>query len=392
MLKKAEFLGMMSKNRIELSRFLYKGTEFIKIKFSYDKVLLEAVKKLPQRRYEPDQKYWYVPYSKENVDHIINEFSKIAVIVSEGLKLPPEVLTELSKNLPRVGPKLENKVSDETTALIARLRQYMEQKRYSDKSIATYLNMLKVFFNFYADKKCSEITESDIIQFNHEYILGKGYSVSYQRQMINAIKLFYRQVEKKNLDPEQLIRPKKAKTLPVVLSMEEVKDILNNLNNTKHKVIVSTLYSAGLRIGECLALKITDIDFDRMAIHVRSGKGRKDRYIPLSENLKMMLKVYLKQYAPRVYLFEGQGGGEYSSASVNALIGRAVRASGIEKRVTAHTFRHSFATHLLESGTDLRFIQDLLGHASSRTTEIYTHVSRRSLAQIKSPFDSFQFS
>jgi integrase/recombinase XerD len=183
-------------------------------------------------------------------------------------------------------------------------------------------------------------------------------------------------------------RPNKEKTLPSVLSTQEVIDILKQTENIKHKAILMTIYSAGLRISESINLKFKDIDSDRMQIRVEQGKGKVDRYSLLSEKTLIILREYYKQYRPTVWLFEGVKKGEqYSTRSIQQIFQDAVRNAGITKDVSVHTLRHSFATHLLENGTDLRYIQSLLGHANSKTTEIYTYITTKGFDQIKSPLD-----
>jgi integrase/recombinase XerD len=184
-------------------------------------------------------------------------------------------------------------------------------------------------------------------------------------------------------------RPKKEKILPNVLSENEVQLILNHTDNLKHKAILSLIYSAGLRRGELINMKINDIDSKRMYVIIRQGKGRKDRYSILSEKVLELLRRYFKEYQPKEWLFEGQFGGQYGASSIQHILKDAVALSKIRKKVTVHTLRHSFATHLLERGTDIRYIQELLGHQSSKTTEIYTHITQRGLGKIKSPLDNF---
>ena len=184
-----------------------------------------------------------------------------------------------------------------------------------------------------------------------------------------------------------LERPKKIQQLPQVLSMQEIKLILSNTNNSKHEAMLTTIYSGGLRVGEMINLKIKDIDSDGMRIWIREGKGVKDRLTVLSPKLLDLLRVYFRKYRPEEYLFEGPEGGMYSASSVRKVLQKAVLRAGIRKKVVPHTLRHSFATHLLENGTNLRYIQSLLGHNNPKTTEIYTHVSSKSLNEVKSPLD-----
>ena len=183
-------------------------------------------------------------------------------------------------------------------------------------------------------------------------------------------------------------RPLKEKRLPRVLSQQEVNHILIRVNNIKHKAILSSIYGCGLRISECINLRITDIDSDNGRIWIRNAKGRKDRLTLLPESLLIMLRKYFIEYKPTHWLFEGPKEKQYSATSIRNIFKRAKALAGISKPATIHTLRHSFATHLLENGTNLRYIQELLGHSSSKTTEIYTHVARSELTNIISPLDS----
>jgi integrase/recombinase XerD len=262
----------------------------------------------------------------------------------------------------------------------------MESKRYSRRSIDTYSGLITTFLQYFNDRSPNEITIEDITRFNYDFIIKEGYSISYQRQMVSALKLFFHQIHRKRLDINQLERPRKERKLPIVFSKEEVRRIISSIKNEKHRVMISLLYAAGLRISELLSLKCTDIDGQRLVIHIHSAKGRKDRIVPLAANLIDVLREYFKRYRPKVYLFEGTAG-RYSASSCRMILKRALERNGISKRGSLHTLRHSYATHLLESGTDIRYIQKLLGHESSRTTEIYTHVSRSQLEGIKSPYE-----
>jgi len=279
-------------------------------------------------------------------------------------------------------------VMDRDVDLQEKLRFWMKSRRYSDSTIKTYMDVLRVFFNYFPDKRTDEITNQDIIVFNNEYILKNELSASYQNQLVNAIKLFYKVVQNKHIEIEKVHRPKKPKLLPNVLSKEEIKMILDAHGNLKHRSMLRLIYACGLRRSELLNLKPQDIDSKRGILLIRQGKGKKDRIAPIPDNLVTQLRDYYKAYRPTVWLFEGQKKGTpYSAKSLENVLKQAVLKVGIKKPVSLHWLRHSYATHLLESGTDLRFIQELLGHKSSRTTEIYTHVSTKSLQKIKSPFE-----
>ena len=265
---------------------------------------------------------------------------------------------------------------------------WLNSKRYSASTIGTYADALKTFLRYHAHKPIAEITNDDLILFNNHYILANHFSASYQNQVVNAVKLFFRTIENKQLQPELIHRPKRPKLLPNVLSKEEVKLILNAHSNIKHKAMLSLMYSCGLRCGELLRLKSTDIDSKRNVVIIRQSKGRKDRIAPLSEKIIKMLREYYELYKPVMYLFEGQIKAKaYDERSLQLVLKQGVEKVKINKPITLHWLRHSYATHLLENGTDLRYIQEILGHSSSKTTEIYTHVSTKNIQKIISPFD-----
>lgn len=267
-------------------------------------------------------------------------------------------------------------------------KNYMNFRRYSQNTIKTYADALEVFFRFYKDLAPESLNIEDIINFNTSYILKKNLSASYQNQVINAIKLFYRNRFNRAMEVDFIQRPRREKRLPNVLSKNEVKSILEAPTNLKHRAMLSLIYACGLRRSELLNLTLKDILSDRNLLFIRQSKGKKDRVVPISIKIIEMLRDYYKAFKPKTWLFEGQEvGKKYSERSIQLVLNQAVEKAKIVKPVSLHWLRHSYATHLLESGTDLRYIQELLGHSSSRTTEIYTHVSTRNLQQIRSPFD-----
>ena len=268
------------------------------------------------------------------------------------------------------------------------IKQKLKYKRYSPNTISTYISCLEQF-NRFIQKKCLQINEPAIYQYLMS-LVEKGYSRSSQNQHINAIKFYLEKVLKQESKTYYIERPLKKRKLPTVLSEKEIQLIFSNIGNLKHKALLSLIYSCGLRVGEALNLKINDLDSDRMLISVRNGKGEKDRMVPLASNVLKLLRTYYKQYQPSDYLFNGAEKGPYSATSIRNVLKRAVYKSYIKKNVTPHTLRHSYATHLLEKGTDLRYIQVILGHSSVKTTEIYTHVSTKNLQAIKSPIEEMQ--
>lgn len=271
---------------------------------------------------------------------------------------------------------------------LEKFKNYLKSKRYSENTIKTYLDALRSFFVFTNKKSIAEITNDDVILYNIEFILKHKLSSSYQNQIVNAIKLYFKTIQDKSIDIEKVHRPRREKLLPNVLSKEEIKAILEAHSNIKHRAMLSMIYSCGLRCGELLALKPVHIDSKRNIVLLKNSKGKKDRITPLSPKILELLREYYKSYKPKVYLFEGQTeGNPYDDRSLQQVLKQALKKANISKPVTLHWLRHSYATHLLENGTDLRYIQELLGHNSSKTTEIYTHVSTKSIQQIKSPFD-----
>lgn len=270
---------------------------------------------------------------------------------------------------------------------LQRFKRYLRMKRYSENTIKAYLEALMVFLRYCEEKPLEEISNQDLINFNNEYILAKKRSSSYQNQVINAVRLFFDKVENRKMDIESIERPRTEKYLPEIFSMEEVERLLSGTENLKHRSMLMLIYSAGLRRGELLNLKSKDIDSNRMVIHIHAAKGKKDRIVPLSEVALEHLRDYYREYRPKEYLFEGQNGGKYGERSLQLVFIQAKERAKITKHSSLHTLRHSYATHLLESGVNLRFIQELLGHSSPKTTQIYTHVSSEGVRKIQSPLD-----
>lgn len=268
----------------------------------------------------------------------------------------------------------------------------LKELRYSERTIVSYKSCFEEFINYYHDYEIDQIDETMIVNFLRYLVTERKVSISYQNQSINAIKFYFEHVLRGQRMVYRIDRPQADKLLPVVLSEEEVAAILNATPNLKHKAILMTIYSAGLRVGEAVRLRINDIDSKRMQIRVVQSKGRKDRYTLLSKKTLEILRSYYVPYRPQKWLFEGPDGGPYSDSSIQAILRASVKRAGIKKRVTVHTLRHSFATHLLENGVDLRYIQSLLGHSSSTTTEIYTHVTTKGFDQIVSPLDRLNIS
>jgi|26BtaG_2_1085354.scaffolds.fasta_scaffold06113_4 site-specific recombinase XerD len=370
---------------ITLSSLVHKNASQIAIHFDYNEDLKRYIKAFGGVKWSKTHNVFYIEHTSENKRNLFDYLRKQNHYINySALHSSPQTPVQpVSKSKPSPLGKLNKFHYD----ALKSFETYLLQKRYSHNTIENYVGVLRIFFRFYPQKAIQEITKDDIILFNQDYILNNGYSRTFQNQVISAIKLFYNHHSNLQMDVSSIERPIKDKRLPEILSQDEVKKLLTNVKNVKHKTILSLVYACGLRIGEALALKMDAIDSKRGFIHIKHAKGAKDRFVPLSEKTLALLRHYYTLYKPKVYLFEGNEGQAYSQESCRKILRTAVEATSIKKHVTLHTLRHSYATHLLESGTDLRYIQDILGHNSPKTTMIYTHVSQSSLKNIKNPFD-----
>ncbi len=284
--------------------------------------------------------------------------------------------------MPRV-----RKGSDDVGKLKEAMRRELRLRNYSPSTIKVYLQHMKEFVRHFG-RNPSELGKDDINRYLLHMAEERDLSATYRDQAVSALKFFYGRVLKKRVIIEELPRPRKEFKLPAVLSKEEVSRLFAAVRNRKHLAILMLVYSSGLRVSEVVRLKPEDIDTDRRLIRVRGGKGRKDRYTILSEVALDVVRDYYMSWKPEHFLFPGSRKGSHlSTRSVQSVVSEARKRAGIQKQFSTHALRHSFATHLLESGTDLRYIQELLGHKSARTTQIYTHVTRKDIARIVSPLD-----
>lgn len=263
----------------------------------------------------------------------------------------------------------------------------MKLRRFSRKTISCYLACMKsVAIHF--GRSPAELSDEDIRGYLHFLMEEQKASQSVISQSYSALKFFFEKTLQKPWNVAKIPRSKQRKKLPVVLSKPEVESIFSVTTNLKHRAILMTIYSAGLRVGEVTRLKVSDIDSGRMMLRVNEGKGLKDRYTLLGERNLKMLRLYYKVYRPSEWLFPGRSPHEpVSISAVQRVFKASVHKAGITKKASVHTLRHCFATHLLESGTDLYYIQRLLGHGSARTTSVYLHITGKDLSKIRSPID-----
>jgi integrase/recombinase XerD len=370
---------------VTLKHLLIKEKRFIGLQFNTDKVIHALVKQLPDVKWSNSFNMAYILNTKENLDQIFKIFNGVVWVncnyffdksTVKDTNKPIDITWFRKRQLPttyRVCP----------TSYLDKL----ELRKYANNTVKTYVTSFETFINYYISKDLVSINESDV----RKYILKlvqEDKSNAYINSAINSIKFYYESVLGMPNRFYEIERPRKEKKLPKVLSKEDVLSIIANTNNLKHKCIVSLLYSSGIRRNELVNLKITDIDSKRMLIRVEAAKGNKDRYTLLSHSLLEDLRAYYKQYKPEKYIVEGMYGKQYSGQSIGKIVINAAEKAGIKIPVTPHMLRYSFATHLLEAGVDLRQIQVLLGHSSSKTTEIYTHVATTTFKKIKNPLDS----
>jgi len=361
--------------RIEVEYGIIDNQERVLLFFGYDPDTITLIRSIQGARWNPKMKCWHIAKVNGPVEKLNFRFRGKLVFVPK-------------ESPSGIGPKDESTTGNQSMRIPEEFIKTMKLKDYSIRTVKTYSSMLQLFMNYYKNRQLDDLSDEDIREYLLYVVDKKKVSQSYQNQAINAIKFYYEQVKKRPTKTYYLQRPKHEFRLPSVLSEEEVLMLLKQVGNLKHKAALSLIYSAGLRVGELINLKLYDIDSSRKQIRIRQGKGKKDRVSLLSPNILKLLREYYKEYRPKEWVFEGQFGGQYSAGSIQAVFRRAKGAAGIKKNATVHTLRHSFATHLLERGTDLRYIQELLGHQSSRTTEIYTHVTEKGFKNIVSPFDN----
>lgn len=382
---------MTQKPEIKLINEVHHEKPVVSLLFGYNQELISRVKTLEGAVWSHSRRFWYIPAEQFNLAKVFEVLQPVAFLDYSSLKSAENDPAKQKHN--QISIKQPTQTADlalpeEIKSHLNEFKRWLAHKRYSQSTIKTYTGALAGFLRFTHPRPLSELSNQDMVNYVNDYIIVNKLSFTFQNQAVNAVKLFFKEIMKSRLEVDKLERPRREHKLPNVLSKQEVKAILEAPNNQKHKVMLSLIYACGLRRSELLNLKPEHVDSKRGLLIIRNAKGRKDRLAPISEKMIAMLREYYKSYQPLTWLFEGQNKGEqYSEQSLQSVLKQAVAKAGVKKPVTLHWLRHSYATHLLESGTDLRYIQELLGHKSSKTTEIYTHVTDKSLQKIKSPFD-----
>ena len=364
---------------ITLKKDIHQNISIIRIEFLYNLNIMDILRENTGAKWSKTLRCWYLPESDFHLGLFFSIFKDQAFIDYSALKIKQKpVYTEAEKR-------------DYSHRRIIKLpKGYLEllkQKRYSESTLKTYSAYFKDFMHYFSERDLNTIQKEEINNYILSLIQILFISGSEQNQRINAIKFYYEKVLGRDKELIRIERPRKERVLPDTLSKTDIKAILGNTSNIKHRCILELVYSAGLRRNELLNLKLSDIDSKRMLIKIRGGKGKKDRYSLLSNNVLIHLREYFIAYKPKDWLFEGQHGEKYSSSSITRVLKKSAQKAGIKRRVHLHMLRHSFATHLLEQGTNLRVIQNLLGHENIQTTEIYTHVSNLEIQKVVNPID-----
>ena len=395
-------------DKVQLKPILHQGRECIGIYYEVSFTLNGLLRSKAGARWSQTHKCWYVPLSRDDYNNVclalkgrveleeqelqgyLDKKKAVNAVIPEVPDPVPVKEPNVIQPVKRVSVEPVVQVQPINQAVLPALKQELVLRAYSSSTIKTYINEVRVFLGAIGSHPAATYTVQqlrDYLQYCFEHL---KLSENTLHSRINALKFYYEQVLKREKFFWDIPRPKKPMQLPKLLNEDELARLFNSIQNKKHKAILFTAYSAGLRVSEVVNLKLADIDGKRMQIHIRDAKGKKDRYVNLSPVLLDILRQYVKMVkpAPKEYLFESeQTGKAYPTRTVQQIFTNAKKKAGILKEVGIHSLRHSFATHLLDKGTDIRYIKDLLGHFDIKTTERYLHVSKKQLVNVISPFD-----
>ncbi len=389
---------------VTLKAMQHRNTECIGIYFTYQSQVSQAIKKLPGVKWSKTNKCWYLPLLKEQVNAITKAVDKKAIVETSHLKTYLQKRKIIASTVPHLvktsilpitpitplptAPVYQ--LGKENLEALEKFIQKLLLKAYSPSTIRTYRNEFLQLLQLLKTKPVNNLTTEDIKRYMVYAMQKEGITENTAHSRLNALKFYFEQILAREKFFWEIPRPKRPQLLPKLLNEDEIRRLFNSLVNKKHKAMLFTAYSAGLRVSEITALKLSHIDSRRMQILIANAKGKKDRYVNLSPVLLDILRSYITTYLPRptLYLFESETTGKgYPIRTIQQIFTNAKTKAGIKKEVGIHSLRHSFATHLLDKGTDIKYIKDLLGHFSIKTTERYLHVSKKQLVNIISPFD-----
>lgn len=381
-----------------LQPFHYRGQEVIGFDIFLNDSLEKEIRKLKGIKWCGERRLWYIPLNRENFEKAQAFFKEKFCFDTTQLR---QYLEQRKTAVPliqkdRIGKRraallLHFPLSKENLNAFQKFQQLLILKGYSPNTFRTYTNEFHLLLRLLNTVSVATLEKKHVTSYLLWLIKKRGYTEQHVHTAVNALKFYFEHVEGRTKEFYDLPRPKKPLKLPSVLAEEEVIELIRKTGNLKHKALLMTAYSAGLRVSELINLKITDIDSKRMMLHIREGKGKKDRMVPLSKRLLETLRQYFQQYRPKVYLFETKKGEAYDCRYAQAILKEAKEKAGIFKKGSIHLLRHSYATHLLEAGTDIRYIQTFLGHNSLQTTMRYTHVSKLKIESIQSPLDKLNW-
>lgn len=368
---------------------LYKSPEYpdqILLQLSGIGVDVDFVKYIPERKYHSDKKFWVLPYDDKLIERITDHYTALKTLVIN--KIQSENVKAKTINYKELRGYLLNKTPEVLLPFAIDYLNVLMRERYSNNTLKEYHGKFMQFAKAMLPKMCDTITEDEVNDYITQ-ISQEKVSESLINTTINAIKFYYQKViYLPEFKIERIRRPRKAMLLPKVLSVEEVDRMLRATENLKHTTLLYALYGHGLRLNEVLHLRLEDIMWERNQLFIKAGKGKKDRYITMSQEFKLILSTYAHEYKPRHWLFEGHDQvSQYSERSVQQVVKQAAQKAKINKRVTPHTLRHCYATHLVDAGTQLPYIKELLGHKDIKTTMIYTHITTASIEKVISPLD-----
>jgi len=383
---------------ITLKPLYHRGTENIAVCFTPDQVIEQQVRQVSGARWSRTHQCWYVPLSKES-------YAALKVQIKGRADLNTKLLKQYLEQRKSVHPFVKNDALSKQRALLLlqhplnpqtlqafkAFQAMLQLKGYSVNTFRVYCNEFHCLLRLLGTVSVNDLTKEHIMSYLLWLIKKKRYSETHVHTAVNAIKFYFEQVEKRPRAFYDLPRPKKPMKLPSILAVEEIVSLIQTTENLKHRALLMTAYSAGLRVSELVRLKIAHVDSKRMMMLIEQGKGKKDRMVPLSQRLLEALRQYIKNYRPKVYLFEGdEGGAPISTRTAQRILAIAKGKAKVYKKGSIHSLRHSYATHLLEGGTDVRYIKELLGHQSLKTTLIYTHVSIKNISNVQSPLDKLK--
>lgn len=381
----------VSKNKVIGEQILVKkrDTKSIEAYVPFDKKgWVEVVRNIEGREWDVKKTAWLLPNVKATYQFLKKYIGLKNVVFDFKIEANIPDKIEISETIKKRKPTNFESLNEKQKTAVNAMKEQLILKQYSQWTLKSYRNHLTALFSFYKNLSPEAIDSKNVQSYLLYQIRFKKISESTQNSIINAYKAYAEKVLKRPKEYIDIPRPKQPKKMPNVISTQEVIRLIKVPKNIKHKLALMLIYSAGLRKSELLNLRRGDINFERKAIFIKAGKGKKDRYVVLAETVIPYLKEYLKIHNPKRWLLEGQTGGQYSATSLQKIFESALEKSKINPYATIHTLRHSYATHCVENGHNLKSVQEALGHGSLKTTEIYLHISSQALKKLKSPLDN----